>query len=76
MRVLDSMWFSTPQGLTVGFVLVAPEIGGRKIYCGFAAGLDQAHDAVTIAKHGARVPIKGMIEFLEAGLDDKGGEAR
>jgi len=69
MRILDTIWFTTSQGLSVGFVLIAPEVGGRKIYCGLASGVNEEKDALAIAQFGARVPINEMIAFFKAGLD-------
>jgi len=64
MKVIDSMWFNTTQGV-FGFVVGENERGERKLYGGVVRGLDQKEDEQAILNWGNKVNI-GMMEGLIA----------
>ena len=64
MKVIDSMWFNSPQG-SFGFVLGENEMGKCKLYAGVARGLDQKADEQEILSWGNKVNI-GMMKDLIA----------
>lgn len=58
MKIIDTIWFSSPQG-TFGIVLGEDSVTGeRKAYIGPCTGLSEPADAQMIAANGAKVPHK------------------
>lgn len=64
MKVIDSMWFNTPQG-SFGFVLGENEVGKRTLYGGVCSGVAQIADEQIILEWGNKVNIR-MMESLIA----------
>lgn len=64
MKVIDSMWFTTSQGL-FGLVVGENEMGERKLYAGVVSGLDQKADERAILSWGNKVNIS-LLEGLIA----------
>ena len=64
MKVIDSMWFNTPQG-SYGLVIGENDMGERKLYSGVAEGLDQQADEQAILSWGNKANL-GMMEGLIA----------
>ncbi len=64
MKVIDSMWFNSPQG-SFGFVLGENERGKRKLYAGVCSGVAQIADEQIILEWGNKVNIR-MMEALIA----------
>ena len=70
MKVIDSMWFDTNQGI-FGFVVGQNGMGERKLYAGVVAGHDQKVDEQAILSYGNKVNL-GMMEGLIAKTKAKG----
>ena len=64
MKVIDSIWFNTLQGVC-GLVVGENERGERKIYAGVVSGFNQKADEEEILSWGNKVSIsllKGLID--------------
>ena len=64
MKVIDSIWFNTLQGIC-GLVVGENEMGERKLYAGVVSGLDQKADEEAILSWGNKVSIS-LLEGLIA----------
>ncbi|GAJ03815.1 unnamed protein product [marine sediment metagenome] len=63
MKVIDSMWFNSPQG-SFGFVLGENERGKRKLYAGVVSRLNQKADEQEILSWGNKVNIRMMEDLI------------
>lgn len=70
MKVIDSIWFNTPQG-HFGFVVGENERGERKLYGGVVTGLDQKYDEKLILDYGNKISTD-MLESIIARTKQKG----
>lgn len=64
-KVIDSVWFNTPQG-SFGLVVGEDEMTGeRKLYAGVVSGLDEKTDEQQILAWGNKVSVS-ILEGLIA----------
>ena len=64
MKVADSMWFNTAQGV-FGVVVGENSVGERRLYAGVVNGFNQKADEEAILSWGNKVNI-GLLEGLIA----------
>ena len=69
VKTIDTYWFTTARGETIGIVTVKDELtGDKKAYIGVGEGHDRDADANIIRGFGSRVHpscLRRVLELLE-----------